>query len=246
MTTDLLDPPSRPSYREFIDLLHVVISMYSQNGLVLVMGDFNAYLQDKRFIKNTDVRGKCLLDLMRIHTLLAINTLPTCTGATSSFVSYGDLYESLIDHILLPVERLDTALSCEILEDHVLNVSRHLPVGCSVCIPSANLDVNNFEFPSHVKLDKLNEELKQSYQSDLEVLLIQNVNVEGLTCHETLNTKYVHIADCITRSSDSLPKTKFKPSLKPYWDSVLKMFMQLCVRNDVTGNARDDRGECNI
>ena len=210
------------TYRKFIDLLHVVISMYSQNGLVLVMGDFNAHLQGKRFITNTDVRGKCLLDLMYIHNLLAINSLPTCTGATSSFVSYGDFYESLIDHILWPAERLDTVLSCEILEDHVLNVSRHLPVVCSVCIPSANLDVNNFEFPSHVKWDKLNDESKQLYQSDLDALLIQNVNVQGLTCHETRNKTYAHIVDCITRSSDSLPKTKFKPFLKPYWDSVLK------------------------
>ena len=67
---------------------------------------------------------------------------------------------------------------------------------------------------SNVKWDKLNEESKQLYQSDLEALLIQNVNVEGLTCHETLNKKYVHIVDCITRSSESLPKTRCKPFLK--------------------------------
>ena len=154
--------------------------------------------------------------------MLAINTLPTCTGASSSFISYGDLQESLIDHILLPAERLDTVLSCEILEDHVLNVSRHLPVACSVRIPAANLNVNNFEFPSHIKWDKLTEESKQSYKSDLETLLIKDSNVEGQTCHESLSKKYMHIVDCITRSSESLPKTKFKPFLKPYWDSVLK------------------------
>ena len=149
----------------------------------------------------------------------------------------------MIKFIFKPNYSFCTTIYCV----HVLNVSRHLPVVCSVCIPSANLDVNNFEFPSHVKWDKLNGESKQSNQSDLEALLIQNINVEGLTCHETLNKMYAHIVDCITRSSDSLPKTKFKPFLKPYLDSVLKnLHAVMRKRRDVTGNARDDRGECNI
>ena len=38
-------------------------------------------------------------------------------------MSYGDIYESLIDHILIPDVKLDTVISCEITEYHVLNVS---------------------------------------------------------------------------------------------------------------------------
>ena len=34
-------------YKDFIDYLHVCISMYSQTGLVIVMGDFNAHLRGK-------------------------------------------------------------------------------------------------------------------------------------------------------------------------------------------------------
>ena len=51
------------------------------------MGDFNAHLQGERFIKDTDVRGKYLLDMMKYHNLASVNTLPICTGATASFVS---------------------------------------------------------------------------------------------------------------------------------------------------------------
>ena len=110
-------------YWDFIDHLHAIISMYCHYGLVILMGDFNAHLQWKRFIKSTDDRGKCLLDLMNYYNLVSLNTLSLCSGATSSFVSYDNIYESLIDHVLLPLERLDTVSSCEILDDHILHTN---------------------------------------------------------------------------------------------------------------------------
>ena len=72
--------------------------MYCHNGLVVVLGDFNAHLQGGRYIKPTDDRGAYLLDLMNYHNLASLNTLPLCSGAAASFVS--GKYESLIDHIL--------------------------------------------------------------------------------------------------------------------------------------------------
>ena len=51
-------------YWDFIDYLQTIISMYSQHGVVIVMGDFNAHLQGQRFVKTTDSRGKYLLDMM--------------------------------------------------------------------------------------------------------------------------------------------------------------------------------------
>ena len=189
----------------------------------MMMGDFNAHLQGRRFIKVTDARGRYLLDMMHNHSMLSLNTLPTCVGATASFVSYGDLYESLIDHILLPIERLDTVLSCEILDDDVLNVSRHLQVVCSVSVPSANLNTSQVQFPSHVKWEKLHDEAKHLYKSELENHLTKFSITEGCNTIEYLDKKYVHIVDSITTASDTtLPKTKFKPYLKPYWDRVMK------------------------
>ena len=151
------------------------------------MGDFNAHLQGRRFIKVTDACGRHLFDMMHNHSMLSLNTLPTCVGATASFVSYGDLYESLIDHILLPIERLDTVLSCKILDDDVLNISRHLPVLCSVSVPPANLDTSQLQFPSHVKWDKLHDEAKHLYKSELENQLTKFSITEGCNAAEYLN-----------------------------------------------------------
>ena len=51
-------------FRDFIDYLYVIISMYWHNGVVVVMGDFNAHLQGNVFIKPTDDRGRYLIDMM--------------------------------------------------------------------------------------------------------------------------------------------------------------------------------------
>ena len=61
-----------------------------------------------------------------------------------------------------------------------------------------------------------------SYRSDLEALLLNHSDRDGLNCQDSLNRHYSHITDSILKASDRLPKTKFKPFLKPYWDSVLK------------------------
>ena len=112
-------------FREFIDLLQSVISVYSKIEHIVVKGDFNAHLQGQTYFKRTDARGIYFQDMVSYHNLEAVNTLPF-------FVSYGDIYESLIDHILIPDVNLDTVISCEITDYHVLNVSRHRQVVCVI------------------------------------------------------------------------------------------------------------------
>ena len=71
-------------YREFVDYLQTVISMYSEHGTVIFMGDFNAHLQGQRFIKATDCRGEYLLEMMNYFNLIAVNTLTLTTGPSAS------------------------------------------------------------------------------------------------------------------------------------------------------------------
>ena len=125
--------------------------MYSKMGHIVVMGDFNAHLQGQAYIKPTDARGIYFQDMVSYHNLVAVNTSPFCTGATASFVSYGDIYESLIDHILIPDVKLDTVISCEITDDHVLNVSRHRPVVCVTSTGDTCFENLNCNAESHIK-----------------------------------------------------------------------------------------------
>ena len=69
------------------------------------------------------------------NNFTAINTLPLCNGAKSTFVSYNGMFETLIDHIFCPVEILDTVISCDILDDDCLNVSNHRPLNVVFKVP---------------------------------------------------------------------------------------------------------------
>ena len=210
-------------YRDFLDYLRAIISMYCHNGLVVVLGDFNAHLQGGRYIKPTDDRGSYLLDLMNYHNLVSLNTLPLCSGAAASFVSYDGNHESLIDHILFPAERLDTVMSYTIIDDHVLNVSRQRPVICRITVPMVNFENQLQSYMSHVKWEKLDESALQLYQSEISKSLLSYSCPADQDPKQKLEQTYTHIVNSITVVSDLvLPKTKFKPYIKPYWDTTLK------------------------
>ena len=122
---------SSEMYRYYIDQLLDLWSMYSALGTVIFTGDFNA-----KFVYSDQVRFKPrdrqFTQFLNDCNLVAIDTLPLCIGAKSTFVSYNKTSESLIDHICTPVEKQDCILKCEILDDHCLNVSTHRPIFCCI------------------------------------------------------------------------------------------------------------------
>ena len=69
-------------FRNFVDFLQSVISMYAENGSVVhvVMGDMNAHLQGHTFIKPSDDRGRYVQCVLNYHNLVSINSQPTCQG----------------------------------------------------------------------------------------------------------------------------------------------------------------------
>lgn len=60
--------------------------------------------------------------------LVAITETESCTGAPHTFYPYNDASPTRIDHILLDPALVQTVVSCCVISDAPLNVSRHLPV----------------------------------------------------------------------------------------------------------------------
>ena len=200
-------------YRDFVDLLETVISTYTDHGIVIVMRDMNAHLQRQRFIKATDYRGEYLLGMMNYFNLTSVNTQPLTSGASASFVSYGGLYESLIDHILLPTQRLDTVAYCTIQDDDVLNVLRHRPVICCLQVPQTDLICEDKQ--SHIAWHKLDQSALRMYEAELSRLLTLQPPYLGTDIESCTDSRYNAIIDCVKAVSDStLPKTSFRPYLK--------------------------------
>ena len=210
-------------YINFVDYLQSVISMYAENGSVIVMGDVNAHLQGHTYIKQSDNRGRYVQSMLDYHNLVSINSQSNCLGAHSTFVSYDDFYESLIDHILIPDTCIDTVSYCEILDDDVLNVSRHRPIVCELLYPVPDLQNNMPSNGSHIKWKQVSSDMTLMYRTHLDESLrvTDYSNVPNVT--DRITQRYDNIATKINSCSDiAFPKSEFRRYLKPYWDQNLK------------------------
>lgn len=162
--------------------------------------------------------------MLNYHNLIAVNTLSLCKGAASSFVSYGNCYESLIDHVLIPETSLDAILSCDILDDHILNVSRHRPIFLDLSVSAVtNPDSLSSSRDSHIKWNKVDPQTLNMYRSCLDDMLLA-ADYSGVSdINSRITQRYNDIADGIKIISDSiLPKSNFRHYLKPYWNKNMK------------------------
>ncbi len=178
---------------------------------MILMGDFNAHLHGRQFRKTLDVRGLELDYFLNSNNLVSINTLVSCAGAGSTFVTYDGLHESLIDHVVMSTEWLDTVSSCEILDDCVLNVSRHRPIVFSLKLPETGDVVPNDDFLPRINWKKSRQEHIESYQSALSQHL-QTISPELTTPQLTtadIDGLYVKLVESMQLSSDRyIPKSK--------------------------------------
>lgn len=210
------------SYTDYLDKICNLINIYSEKGTVLIMGDFNANLMSSRFHKSIDGRCRKLQTFLNEQNLVAANTLELCTGARSSFVSYDGEGESLIDHFLIPIEKVDLVKVCSILEDDALNTSRHRPIYCALQFPLIDLSRMDISI-HHINWKKITDESICQYQTILQNdhTLVNIINTEQNNKNAVSNS-YNVIVESLNHASDiCFPKTCFKKFLKPYWNETL-------------------------
>ncbi|MCG7877806.1 MAG: hypothetical protein N0C90_15945, partial [Candidatus Thiodiazotropha endolucinida] len=199
-----------------------ILNLYSNRGIVVLMGDMNVNLLESAEHQKISGRKSYFLNFLHENNLVSLNTLEDCKGAKSSFVSYDNSCESLIDHILLPCDKLYYVCDCEIIDNDCLNVSRHRPIFCGIRAPeyqqhpyySNDLGINW----KKVTCDLANE-FKTCLNSN-EVL--QNIE------HCDINTK-VDIDNVLSNMTNEVkstalqcfPEKQFKHFLKPYWSDQL-------------------------
>ena len=148
-----------------------------------------------------------------------------CTGTTSSHVNYNGQSESLIDHILLPIEKVDLVSDCSILDDDALNVSNHRPVVCTLNFPLMNVNDNGSGDSSfNINWRNVRGETLANYKEyclvDESLKCLSHVDVDSKQCVDFLHDGIVSSIRRI--SEDCIPKSDFKHFLKPYWNKELK------------------------
>lgn len=212
-------------FEEYLFRLQDLCSIYSDRGTLILIGDFNSHLNGVNFIKRHDRRSILFSNFLRNNNLVSANTLQLCTGASCSFVSYSREYASLIDHIILPIEKQDLILQCEILDDDALNVSAHRPIFCSVRTLVAQADSFRSFFSNTVRWRCVKSRELNCYSQQVEIACSSNVfiKVSPIT-NRDIDVLYDDVVQIVQLASDRhLPHTKeFKEFLKPYWNHTLK------------------------
>lgn len=214
---------SMAAYTEYIDRLRNILYLYSERGIVVLLGDMNANLLPSALESNISGRSLHLMNFLQENNLISLNTLEFCTGAKSSFVSYDSSCESLIDHILFPIDKLCYVKECEICDDACLNVSRHRPIYCCMQTPVYQLwpsyrqcDINiNWRKTTDVLIDDYKERL-----SNNEVLQ-SLVNNEIITVTEVDQAYSTLVTEVKSTAVQCFPIKRYKHYLKPYWNDEL-------------------------
>lgn len=205
------------TYIDCITFLYDLYYQYSDQGLTVFLGDFNARAN------RVDVsRDRYLTNFIVDCNLCAINCLPMCHGPGNTFVTYDDLYTSMIDYVLLPIECTDLVVHCEIADDHCLNVSRHRPILCSISCHTLSSESQIRKSSTNWK--RVNHDHIDMYQNL--VSIDQELNNYA---HNSLNVKdiddaYEIMCEKLIKYSDSVfPRKKYKPHLKPFWSTELDL-----------------------
>ena len=107
--------------------------------------------------------------------------------------------------------------SCEILDDNVLNVSRHRPILCMIKVALNGLINENLTLNSHIKWKRVSSEEFQEYGSRLDDALRDMDYSDIPNVNDRINFRYENLTRAIVTVSDQvLPKSKFRSHLKPY------------------------------
>ena len=207
-------------FTEYIDKLYNLWYMYSEIGVPIFIGDFNANLLKTR----VDSRVQYLKNFLRDTHCTAVNTLPICRGAKNSFVSYDGCHSSMIDYVCLPNDYIDCVSECVILDDNSLNVSRHRPICLTLLLPGPISGINpSVTHKRQFIWSKISENDKLMYLYELtECLKSRNVTCCPLNSTDDIDSTYNDLTAAILDTSVNLPTYSFKPHLKPYWSHELK------------------------
>ena len=211
-------------FKGYLDRLQNILSLYSEKGTVVLMGDFNAYLPIACFRERADHRSLYFQSFVHDNNMLSLNTSKLCTGANSTFVTYDGRYESLIDYILIPVEKMKNVTYCEILDDSPLNVSRHRPVCCSLTLPTCLEGYASVESGPTINWKKVDQDCVNNYQNKLQNSdHLQSISRTDINSNELIDQAYKVLTREITAAAQkSFPIKSFKRFLKPYWNQELR------------------------
>ena len=188
---------------DYLTKLQDICSMYTEMGTLVIMGDLNVHINGRLFLKPPDRRSALFHHFTVANNMLSLNTLPLCAGASSTFVLYSGEHVSMIDHILLQVEKVDLVSECSILDDDALNVSNHRPIYCHSSFPHVEQAESGLSVRRSVNWRCAKSDNLENFRNEIDrqCLNIPQDILSSERAHD-IDVLYANVCDIIIKSSE--------------------------------------------
>ncbi|VDI49807.1 Hypothetical predicted protein [Mytilus galloprovincialis] len=233
-------------FRNEVDLLFELSSVYEEFGSVILMGDFNSKIGGPRCKIKYDERSKLCKTLMSTHNLCSVNMELMCKGPVNTFQSYEDGPSTCIDHILINRTKLQHVKQAKVIDNHSFSTSDHHPILCTLETES------HLHHPQETSDPTVSWERARSTNSieDYTFAVSTNlwtVNFPTTATPDVIESYYSCIVSAIKKAEkDTLPYKKFNRHSKPYWNpnlTVLRDSMR-SIRNEWINNCHCHDTNC--
>ena len=215
---------SPESLEAVLDDLSDFIETRELGSMTIVCGDANCdmgNLGGEKGVKPPNNRGKKFHDLIESHNPEATNLKLWAKGPVETYI--GPTGSSTIDYILTPREMLSSINECIVLSEDVLNCSDHNAVLIDLEIGRLLPTTVDITPPRVIRWSKLTtEDVRNLYTNrvnkDMEDILTSLCYVSSPKSLDLAIEKLIYV---LNNAGKSLPISKYRPNLKPYWNDEL-------------------------
>ena len=218
-------PSVNNPHEDYMAIFYELMNIYTYlttKGIVVTVGDFNTsitlgYRAIHRAIYKHD-RTRELEHFMLTTNQVSLVTHMVCNGPLLTYFPYSGAPGTQIDHIMIQNEFMDMVQSVQVHDDCTENTSDHNPLSVTI-----RCNVPRFEISNRCvyRWDKVDTTL---YREMLEGSVISKDLInKPITCNKDIDVLYNDIVQIITEVSEiCVPKSQYRPYLKPYWNENLK------------------------
>ena len=208
-----------------LDDITELVESRETDANVIVLGDFNGDVGSSggpRGTRRATPRGEKVANFFNRHSLIPVNMQYITRGPVDTYE--GQVNGSTLDYIAVPHELMDSVTNSLVHEWAALNTSDHVPISVTLSLNIATRTNDDSKTVGHIKWNKLTAWDKFcKYQCVLEPLLIEieaNFN-NSLKLPSDIDRAFSKLIAAIHCVAETLPHSKFKKNLRPYWNCEL-------------------------
>ncbi len=219
-------PSTNYSFADYINTLYELeqfcIQQKSYGFHLILLGDFNAHLQETNLHQMLNKREIKLQEFCNLLYLIPVNVSPVCENPHYTYISRTG--NSIVDYVIIGDALMQFFDSVERSCEHPDNTAFHLPLKICLSVQVSDRisnDIGNHSLDTYDKIPwkRCTVEQLNSYQESLNLSIN---NVWWNTNLTDVNVIHEKLIESIKDADQILPTVKFKKHIKPFWNKKLK------------------------